>query len=288
MCQTELVIGELKKVLNIDIVPKIIKTEGDLDQDLSLRNTTGEGVFVRELETALLQGDIDLAVHSLKDLPAEETPGLKLAAYLKRDDPREAFLSVSYNSFDELPDRSIIGTSSLRRIIQLQKIKPSCEFKDIRGNIETRLRKMEEGQYEGMILAMAGLIRLKLTHYVRQIFSTLHCLPAPGQGVVSIQIREDFCNQNVIQALRGLNDKPTELAVKAERGFVKKLGGSCRLPVGALATVAGNSLMIFGMVANSNGERILYHQKAGVTDQPELLGNRMADWFLKKGIIDWM
>ncbi len=287
LIQTELVVEALKKTIGVKIVPKTISTKGDQQQDLSLRRTTGEGVFVREIEAALLRGEIDLAVHSLKDLPVEETPGLKLQAFLKREDPREAFLASTNIQFADLADGAVIGTSSLRRIIQLQKIQPSYFYRDIRGNIDTRIRKMKEGSYEGIILAVAGLKRLQLTDNIRQIFNFSECLPAVGQGVIAIQMRQDFNNREVLLALDKLNDIQTELAVTAERSFLKQLGGGCRLPVGALATVTDNSILLFGMVADTTGEKLLKNRLAGGINTPDVIGKRLADWFLQKGIIDW-
>ncbi|MGE5581497.1 MAG: hydroxymethylbilane synthase [Bacillota bacterium] len=287
LSQTELVIAELQKAAGLKIIPKVITTEGDRSQDLSLRRTTGEGVFVREIESALLRGEIDLAAHSLKDLPVTENPDLTLKAFLKREDPREAFLDADGASFEDLPRGAVIGTSSLRRMVQLQRIKPDCQFRDIRGNIDTRVRKMEEGQYHGIVLAVAGLKRLGLEGRIRQIFNLSQCLPAAGQGVIAVQISRDFQDQEMLQALEIVNNNDTAMAVSAERSFLKELGGGCRLPIGALATVAGSAFYIFGMVADSKGQNILYHQLAGKIGNPVLAGQRLADWFLKKGIIDW-
>jgi hydroxymethylbilane synthase len=287
LIQTQMALEALQKVSDLKVVTQVLNTEGDRRQDLSLRCSIGEGVFVREIEAALLRGEIDLAIHSLKDLPVDETPGLKLKAFLKREDPREAFLTSSDLDFNELPQGAIIGTSSLRRIVQLQRIKPGLQFSEIRGNIDTRLRKMTEGQYNGVILAMAGLKRLSLTHYIKRIFSLAECLPAAGQGVIAVQVREDFDDSKALAALNTLNDHYTELAVSAERSFLKELGGGCRLPVGAMATVAENAFLIFGMVSDKNGANVLYHQLAGDIYDPTAVGERLAHWFLKKGIIDW-
>lgn len=287
LAQTYIAQKALQAVSDLKVVPKVLNTEGDRRQDLSLRRSTGEGVFVREIEAALLRGEIDLAVHSLKDLPVDETPGLRLKAFLKREDPREAFLSVSEIDFNQLSPGDIIGTSSLRRIVQLQKIKPELQYTEIRGNIDTRLRKMTEGQYSGVILAMAGLKRLAVTQHINKIFSLTECLPAAGQGVIAIQVRQDFDNSQVLAALSRINDPDTELAVTAERSFLKQFGGGCRLPVGVLATVAANSFLIFGMVADTKGLNVLYHQLAGDINNPAMAGIRLAHWFIKQGIIDW-
>jgi hydroxymethylbilane synthase len=217
----------------------------------------------------------------------DETAGLMLKAVLKREDPREAYLSVSDMDFNQLPPGKIIGTSSLRRRVQLQKIKPELQYAEIRGNIDTRLHKMEAGQFTGVILAMAGLKRLGLTQQIKKIFSLTECLPAAGQGVIAIQMRQDFNDLQVLEALSKVNDLSTEIAVTAERGFIKQLGGGCRLPVGVLATVAANSFLIFGVVADTKGLNVIRHQLAGDINNPAMAGIRLAHWFIKQGIIDW-
>ena len=287
LVQTGLVVAQLQQASDLEVVTRILSTEGDRKQDLSLRRTTGQGIFVREIERALLQGEIDFAVHSLKDLPIEETPGLEMVAFLEREDPREGFLSARYDNFKELPAGATIGTSSMRRLVQLQRIKPDCRFLEIRGNIDTRVRKLEEGKYDAIILAMAGLKRLNITKHLQQIFTAAECLPAVGQGVIAIQSRQGWANPKILAVLQKINDQPTEMAVAAERSFLKRLGGGCRLPVGALATVAGDALWLFGMVSNTSGEQLIYHQMAGLRVNPCTLGNKLADWFLEKGIIDW-
>jgi hydroxymethylbilane synthase len=277
-------VAERLRELEVETEIRVIVTEGDRRQDISLRGNAGAGLFVREIERALQEGAIDLAVHSLKDLPVEMAPGLCLTAFLKRDDPREAFLSSHGCDFFELQSGSVIGSSSLRRVAQLQKLRPDLTYRDIRGNVDTRLGKLEEGHYQGIILAVAGLARLGLERRINRIFKPSECLPAAGQGVIAVQIRE---NSSFEIELGNLNDSGTALAVRAERTFLAKLGGGCRLPIGVLAEVSGVTPKIAGMVANSTGTQLLNHQIRWNVDQPEAAGTELAEWFLTKGIVDW-
>lgn len=287
--QTHKVVGFLQDFKGINVSVRVISTEGDQKQDLSLRGSGGTGLFVREIERALLQGEIDLAVHSLKDLPVEEAQGLKLAAFLKRDDPREALVANRLRKLIEAPAGTTIGSSSLRRIFQLQRINPDCEFRDIRGNVDTRVGKMEAGQYDGIVLALAGLQRLGLEERAVQVFTPEECLPAPGQGAITVQIREkDFKRAGIFEEITSiLNDKLTEIAVTAERELLKLLGGGCRCPVGALGNIFGDELKLTGMVADSRGEQMLNHSITGSAREPETVAKRLAEWFSEKGIIDW-
>ncbi len=289
LIQTRKVVDLLKNIKGIYVSVRVISTEGDRRQDLSLRGNGGLGLFVKEIEKALLQGEIDLAVHSLKDLPVEENCGLKLAAFLKRDDPREVLIANRFNNLNEAPAGTVIGSSSLRRVYQLQRLNNSCEFRDIRGNVDTRVKKMKAGQYDGIILAMAGLKRLGLEHQAAQIFTPEECLPAPGQGAITVQIREeDFKKPGLFEEITTvLNDRTTEIAVTAERELLKLLGGGCRYPVGALGTIYGTELNLTGMVADSRGEQMLNHSIIGPSEKPEQVAKDLAEWFNGKGIIDW-
>jgi hydroxymethylbilane synthase len=263
---------------------KVIATEGDQNQQLSLRGAAGAGLFVREIERALLDGNIDLAVHSLKDLPIETAPGLRLAAFLTREDPREALLLGPAGALSDLGRAARIGTSSLRRVVQLRQLFPDACFQDIRGNIDTRIRKLSEGLYDGIILAVAGLNRLNLDAEINRIFTPEQCLPAPGQGVITVQVRAEFAEPEIYDCL---NDPATAGAVRAERAFLQQLGGGCRLPVGALAEIRAGKLILRGMVADSRGATVLKRETAGPLTEPETLGRALADWFIGKGIVDW-
>ncbi len=289
LLQTRKVVDLLQNLKGISVSVRVINTEGDRKQDLSLRRSGGTGLFVKEIERALLKGEIDLAVHSLKDLPVEEAPGLRLAAYLKRADPREALVANRLRDLREAPAGTVIGSSSLRRVFQLQRLNPGCEFRDIRGNVDTRVKKMETGQYDGIILALAGLERLGLEHHAVQVFTPEECLPAPGQGTIAVQIREDdFKKPGLFEDISAvLNDQLTEIAVTAERVLLKLLGGGCRCPVGALGLVSGEKLRLTGMVADSRGDLILNHSMTGAAKKPEKVAQDLADWFSGKGIIDW-
>lgn len=289
LIQTQKVVNLLQSLNGVSVSVRIINTEGDRKQDLSLRRSGGTGLFVKEIERALTQGEIDLAVHSLKDLPVEEACGLKLAAFMKRDDPREALVATKLDNLSEAPVGTVIGSSSLRRIFQLQRINSKCEYRDIRGNVDTRVRKMETGQYDGIVLALAGLERLGLKDRVVQIFNPEECLSAPGQGVIAIQIREnDYGKPGLFEDLSVLiNDRLTEITVIAERELLKLLGGGCRCPVGALGKVNGAELRLTGMVADSRGELLLNHTMTGPAEKPEAVAKVLAEWFSEKGIIDW-
>ncbi len=263
---------------------KVIATEGDRNQQLSLRGTAGAGLFVRDIERALLDGAIDLAVHSLKDLPIEMAPSLRLAAVLTREDPREALLLGPSGALPGLPQAARIGTSSLRRLAQLRLLFPDACFPEIRGNIDTRIRKLSEGLYDGIVLAVAGLKRLNLDTRIERIFTLEECLPAPGQGVIGVQVREEPDEPEIGDCL---NDPATAGAVRAERAFLQQLGGGCRLPVGALAEIRAGKLILRGMVADSRGASILKRETDGPVTKPEALGRDLADWFIGKGIVDW-
>jgi hydroxymethylbilane synthase len=284
LIQTRLAAERLQQA-GFEITIKTILTEGDRKQHLSLRGTAGVGLFVREIERALLAGEIDLAVHSLKDLPVDLAPGLQLAAYLRREDPREALLTAR-GSDPVLRPGAVIGTSSLRRVVQLQTLYPAYQYREIRGNIDTRIRKMDQGEYDALVLALAGIKRLGAEERVGRIYSLDECLPAAGQGIIAVQVRADFSLQSRLYG--ALNDRAAELAARAERQFLKRLGGGCRLPIGAFAESGPDGrLAMRGMVADSAGTRLLRHHMNGSDAAPEELGAALAEWFLEKGIVDW-
>ncbi len=284
LIQTQLVAERLQQA-GFEITIKTILTKGDRQQQLSLRGTAGLGLFVREIERELLAGEIDLAVHSLKDLPVDSAPGLKLGAYLEREDPREVMLTTG-GSLEALPPAAVIGTSSLRRVVQLQALYPAYQFREIRGNIDTRIRKMEQGDYNALVLAAAGIKRLQAAGLVRRFFSLDECLPAVGQGIIAVQVREDSPAQSRLR--EAINDRTTELAARAERKFLERLGGGCRLPIGAFAELERDGrLMMRGMVADSAGTRLICHKMTESAENPEKLGETLAEWFLEKGIVDW-
>jgi len=260
---------------------KEIKTQGDIDREVSLASIGGQGVFVRALEESLLAGEIDLAVHSLKDMPSELPPGLKIGAVLPREDARDILISPVAPSLDSLPSGAVMGTSSLGRQAQLLSYRSDLTVRDIRGNVDTRLRKLHDRQYDALILAAAGLIRLGRGHLITQYLSMEVMLPAVGQGALAIEVRED--DSAVIGRVEPLNDRATEQAVRAERGFLAALGGGCAVPIAAYGEVAHGRISLTGMVADPTSGRCIRGSLTGPVSQPETLGRLLAERLLGRG-----
>ena len=256
-------------------------TQGDQILDVTLSKIGGKGLFVKELETALEDGRADLAVHSLKDVPMHLPEGFVLAAIGEREDPHDAFVSNQYAGLAELPAGSIVGTSSLRRESQLRARFPHLKIEPLRGNVQTRLRKLDEGQYAAIILAAAGLKRLGLGERIRGIISSEDSLPAVGQGALGIECRGD--RADVIAALQPLHHAPTAACVLAERAMSRKLAGSCQVPLGGFAEVQDGKLRMRGFVASPDGTRMLRAEDTGDINDPEALGNKIADALLAQG-----
>ena len=264
----------------IKVSLKVIKTKGDKILDVPLAKVGGKGLFVKEIEDALLSHDIDLAVHSMKDVPTELPDGLKVAIFPPREDPRDAFFSHSGKSLKEMPDGAIIGTSSLRRIAQLLNAFPHLKTRDLRGNVDTRLKKLERGEYDGIILAYAGVKRLGWADKVTELLDPIISLPAIAQGALGIEtrIKDDFNNQR----LAFFHDPKTALAVRAERALLRTLEGGCQVPIAAYATVDGNDqISITGLVAALDGRKIIKETACG--EKPEELGESLARTLLKLG-----
>jgi hydroxymethylbilane synthase len=217
-------------------------TQGDQILDRSLSKVGGKGLFVKELEVALQEGRADLAVHSLKDVPMDLPDGFDLACVMQREDPRDAWVSNQFDSLDALPPGAVVGTSSLRRTVLLRALRPDLQIEALRGNLDTRLRKLDEGQYAGIVLAAAGLKRLGLAARIRHIFDTTQMLPAAGQGALGIEIRAD--RHDLHEALAPLADSTSWLAVAAERAVSRAMGGSCSMPLAAHATLSGDRLCL--------------------------------------------
>mgnify|MGYP003336511499 FL=1 len=217
-------------------------TQGDQILDRSLSKVGGKGLFVKELEVALEQGHADLAVHSLKDVPMDLPDGFELVGVMEREDPRDAWVSSQYARLEDLPPGAVVGTSSLRRTVLLRALRPDLKIEPLRGNLDTRLRKLDEGQYAGIVLAAAGLKRLGLSERIRHIFSTDQMLPAAGQGALGLEIRSG--RADMVQALSFLSHQPTWLAVAAERAVSRAMGGSCSMPLAAHAELSGDRLQI--------------------------------------------
>ncbi|MDY0331508.1 MAG: hydroxymethylbilane synthase [Thiomonas sp.] len=259
-------------------------TQGDQILDKSLAKIGGKGLFVKELEVAMEQGLADLAVHSLKDVPMELLPGFALTAVMQREDPRDAWVSPHYASLDELPAGAVVGTSSLRRESQLRARHPHLQVQPLRGNLDTRLRKLDQGQYAGILLAAAGLKRLGLGERVRAVIDPQDMLPAVGQAALGIEIRAD--RSDLVQALAPLNHLPTALCVHAERAVSRGLGGSCTTPMGAYATLEGEDMLLRAMLGLPDGSLALQaQQRARVTDsaQADALGQQVAQQLREQG-----
>lgn len=256
-------------------------TQGDQILDVTLSKIGGKGLFVKELETALENGSADIAVHSLKDVPMHLPEGFVLACIGKREDPRDAFVSNHHANLEALPVGSIVGTSSLRRESQLRARFPHLKIEPLRGNVQTRLRKLDEGQYAAIILAAAGLKRLGLGDRIRAFISSEDSLPAVGQGALGIEIR---VNRPELEALlQPLHDAETAACVFAERAMSRALAGSCQVPLGGFAEVQGDKLRMRGFVASPDGSKMLRAEQIGSVKEPEVLGNAIADELLKQG-----
>lgn len=267
---------------NCDIEILGMTTTGDQILDAPLAQIGGKGLFIKELETALLDGRADLAVHSMKDVPMNLPDEFLLAAVSKREDARDAFVSNRYQKIEDLPAGSIVGTSSLRRQSQLKARFPHLKVETLRGNLQTRLRKLDEDQYDGIILAAAGLIRLQLGDRIRQLISTDDSIPAVGQGALGIEINAQ--RQDLLEVLAPLNDATTHACVAAERAFSRALAGSCTVPLGAYANSAdAQTIHIQGFVAALDGSTVLKNQLVGQLSQAEQLGASLAQALIAQG-----
>jgi hydroxymethylbilane synthase len=261
---------------------KMIKTTGDKILDVPLARVGGKGLFVKEIEEALLRGEADIAVHSMKDVPAELPEGLHLAAICEREDPVDALVSRGGSSrFSELPHGAHIGTSSLRRRCQLLGKRPDLLISDLRGNLDTRLRKLDEGVYDAIVLAAAGLKRLGFEGRITEYLRSDTMLSAVGQGAVGIECREKDPFVNAI--LAPLNHPGTSTAVRAERGFLRRLEGGCQVPIAAYARVTKAGIELEGLVGSPEGDEIIRDHMAGALGEPEALGAALASELIKRG-----
>ena len=259
-------------------------TEGDRNLGTSLAKIGGKGLFVKELEEALADGRADLAVHSMKDVPMHLPPGFALAATLERADPRDAFVSNDYRGLAELPAGTRVGTSSLRRECQLRANFPQLQIEPLRGNVQTRLRKLDEGQYGAIILAAAGLKRLGLADRIAALLTPEESLPAVGQGALGIECRED--RKDVFELLAPLVHPPTRQCVLAERAFSRALAGSCNVPLAGFAEIAGGQLRLRGLVGEPNGSRVVRGEASGVPETAEAVGLALAADLKNQGAAD--
>jgi hydroxymethylbilane synthase len=258
-----------------------VKTTGDKIQDAPLAKIGGKGLFVKEIEEALIQKKVDLAVHSIKDVPTELPKELHLSAITKREDPRDVFISKDGILLKDLPQKAKIGTSSLRRQAQLLHFRRDIELIPLRGNLDTRLKKLKHMNLDGVVLALAGVKRLGFEARITEILPTEISLPAIGQGALGIETRKD--DIGIEERIHFLNDSPSAIAVSAERAFLKKLEGGCQVPIAAFAQVIDRSLRIEGLVGTIDGKRLIRHHLKGTIDQAESLGIELAEILLSKG-----
>lgn len=263
-----------------------MSTKGDQILDRTLSKVGGKGLFVKELEVAMAEGRADLAVHSLKDVPMELPEGFALAAVLEREDPRDAFVSNDYASLDELPAGAVVGTSSLRRQSLIAARYPQLVIKPLRGNLDTRLGKLDRGDYAAIILAAAGLKRLGLPERIRALLDPADSLPAAGQGAMAIEIAERDDGVDLMALLAPLNHEATAQAVTAERKVSKVFGGSCQVPLAAYATVEDGRMHLRAMVATPDGARMASAEVRGAAAEPEALGEQVAALLRAQDAVD--
>jgi len=272
-------LAERQPYCRVELV--IIKTTGDKILDVPLAQIGGKGLFIKEIEEALRSGQVDLAVHSLKDMPAVVPEGLILGAVPPREDHRDAFISSRFGSLAEIPPGGRIGTGSLRRRVQLLHMRPDLEVVPIRGNVDTRLKKMETLRLDALILAAAGLNRLGLGHVYRGLLPETDMLPAVGQGALGLEVRSN--DQRVRDLINFLDHPPTRIAVTAERSFLARLEGGCVVPVAALGRVAGDSLTLEALISDLEGKRYLRESTSGPSAGAEAMGTDLANRLLDRG-----
>ena len=271
----------LEAYSGLDVCIEVIRTRGDKALNEPVARLGGKTVFTREIEEALLAGRIDLAVHSMKDLPTRLPDGLRLEATSRRVDVRDALVSRAGHQLDGLPEGAVVGTGSLRRKAQLRHIRPDLNVEGIRGNVDTRLRKLDAGGFGAVVLAAAGLLRLGLQHRIDEFLPAQRFLPAPGQGALGIEVRQ--CDNRVAQALGCLHDHATHLAVGAERAMLDELDGGCQVPIGAWARLQNGVLVADGMVAVPDGSRVVRARTAGDPDECIDVGRRLSELLIERG-----
>ncbi|HTS38309.1 MAG TPA: hydroxymethylbilane synthase [Candidatus Solibacter sp.] len=265
----------------VEVEIEIIHTTGDKITDVALAKVGTKGMFTKEIEEALAAGHVDLAVHSLKDLPTELPKGFEIAAITERQDPRDAFCSRSFSKIEDLPKNARIGTSSLRRQAQLKAIRPDLDIHPLRGNVDTRLRKLEQGEYDAIILAAAGLKRLGKTELIQQIIPADILCPAAGQGALGIEIREGDAATRELLAF--LDDPHARAATTCERALLNSLGGGCQVPIGAFAEMRNRTLHLESIVADPDGSKLLRDSRDGRIEDAEKIGNAAGAALLARG-----
>ena len=279
--QSEYIKGLVEEITGLPVELKIIKTTGDKILDVPLAKVGGKGLFTKELEVELLGGTVDLCVHSMKDVPTELPDGLVIAAMPPRVDPRDALVSGAGHTLETLPERAKVGTSSLRRIAQVRALRPDVEIVDVRGNLDTRMRKAEDGHLDAVILASAGITRMGWADRISSYIPTGQMVSAVGQGAIGIEIRED--DPFMAEVMDKIGDGPTMLCVTAERVVMQQLEGGCQVPIGAYARLEGDQLVMDAVVGSVNGESIVRAHLEGPADRPIALGELMVAELLALG-----
>lgn len=282
MWQAEHIKARLESIhpgLQVELLP--MSTRGDVILDTPLAKIGGKGLFVKELEVAMLEGRADLAVHSMKDLPVEFPPGLELNTICEREEPSDAFVSNKYSRLEEMPAGAIVGTCSLRRRCQIAERFPNLVIRDLRGNVQTRLRKLDEGEFDAIILATSGLVRLELDQRIRMRLPVEISLPANGQGALGIECRSD--DARIKALLKPLEDEATRVCVLAERAMNRRLEGGCQVPIGAFAELEGDTVYLRGLVGNLDGTTIIRGERRGPAAEAEAIGTALAEDLLSRG-----
>ena len=278
--QAEFVAAELKKFLpTLEVELVKVHTTGDKILDAPLAKIGGKGLFTKELELQMAAGAIDLAVHSLKDVPTELPDGFRVAAITRRSQPFDAFVSNRFATFDALPKNSIVGTSSLRRAAQILSLRPDLQVKNLRGNVETRLKKLDAGEFDAIILAAAGLERLGCAARIGELLTEL--IPAAGQGALAVETRAD--DDETFQLVQKLNDAETCSAVAVEREFLREVGGSCQIPVGVFAAIDGGQIKVRALIASTDGKRVVKASEVAPLERLDGLGKKIAAQLLDSG-----
>ena len=263
---------------SIDI--KVIKTSGDIFQNKRISDIGGKGVFCKQIEEELLDSKIDLAVHSLKDLPTQMTEGLCVNAVVKRNDPRDAFLSYSSKSFNDLKPQSKIGTSSFRRYAQLKLLRNDLEIVTMRGNIDTRIKKLKNKEYDAIVLSLAGIQMLSLIKQVKEVFTIEQMLPAIGQGAIALQCKKD--DQKTLNILKSINDKETFYCIQAERALLEAIGGDCDTAIGGLAKLSNDKISLKSELFSNDGKKKFEFKSSGHFNEAKEIGYRVGNELLKK------
>ncbi len=270
-----------KKYPDVTIELKKIKTKGDKILDTPLAKIGGKGLFVKEVENALYERKADIAVHSMKDVPSEMPEGMEIFVTPKRETPYDAFLSINYNSIDELPRGAVVGTSSLRRMVQIRKRRPDLQIENLRGNINTRIKKLEDGMYDAIVLAKAGLVRVGFFQHLKQTLTEDIMIPAVCQGTLGIEVREDDMESK--ELLKFFYDEETYIRTKAERAFLKTLEGGCQVPIAGYSILNGSKLKLMGMVSSLDAKEYIYREVEDSVENAESMGISLAKEILNAG-----